>query len=40
LRRDSDEFLNARLADIQLLLDHLYAAIDPHPTFRSIGLTT
>lgn len=40
LKRDSEEFLNARLREMQPLLDQLYAAIEPHPTFRSVALET
>jgi len=40
LKRASDELVSRRLEEIQPLLDHLYAAVDPHPTFKSIRLAT
>ena len=40
LKRASDELVSQRLEEIQPLLDHLYAAVDPHPTFKSIRLAT
>lgn len=40
LKRASDDLVSQRLEEIQPLLDHLYAAVDPHPTFRSIRLAT
>ncbi|GAA0334853.1 AAA family ATPase [Micropruina glycogenica] len=40
LKHASDELVSRRLEEIQPLLDHLYAAVDPHPTFRSIRLAT
>lgn len=40
LRTDADSFVSRRLDTIEPLLSHLYAAIDPHPTFRSIRLAT
>jgi DNA repair exonuclease SbcCD ATPase subunit len=40
LKRDSENFLNDRLRAIQPILDQLYAAIDPHPTLRSMLLET
>lgn len=40
LRADSENFLVDRLREIQPILDQLYSAIDPHPTFRSVTLTT
>lgn len=40
LKRASDELVSRRLEEIQPLLDHLYAAVDPHPTFKSLRLAT
>lgn len=40
LKLDSENFLNERLRAIQPILDQLYAAIDPHPTLRSMVLET
>lgn len=40
LRSDAEQFVNSRLDDIQPILDQLYAAVDPHPTFRSVRLAT
>jgi DNA repair exonuclease SbcCD ATPase subunit len=40
LKRDAEGFLNERLQEIQPVLDQLYAAIDPHPTFREVRLLT
>ncbi len=40
MKRDSEAFLNSRLREMQPLLDQLYAAIEPHPTFRSAALET
>jgi DNA repair exonuclease SbcCD ATPase subunit len=40
LKRASDDLVSLRLDEIQPLLDHLYAAVDPHPTFRSLRLAT
>lgn len=39
-RRDSEAFLNERLRSIQPIMDQLYAAIDPHPTLRTLRLET
>lgn len=38
MKRDSETFLTGRLKDIQPVMDQLYSAIDPHPTFRSVRL--
>jgi wobble nucleotide-excising tRNase len=38
MKRDSEAFLTGRLEDIQPVMDQLYSAIDPHPTFRSVRL--
>lgn len=40
LRDDAEGFVGERLQALQPLLNQLYAAIDPHPTFRDIGLVT
>lgn len=40
LKEDSENFLNQRLRDIQPILEQLYSAIDPHPTFRDVKLET
>lgn len=40
LRSDTERFVTSRLDDIQPILDQLYAAVDPHPTFRSVRLAT
>jgi len=37
-RTDAEEFVGARLEALQPVLDQLYAAVDPHPTFRSVRL--
>jgi len=37
-RMDAEEFVGARLQALQPVLDQLYAAVDPHPTFRSVRL--
>lgn len=38
MKKDSEAFLTSRLEDIQPVMDQLYSAIDPHPTFRSVRL--
>lgn len=40
LKSASDDLVSRRLDEIQPLLDHLYAAVDPHPTFKSVRLAT
>jgi DNA repair exonuclease SbcCD ATPase subunit len=40
LRADADAFVASRLREIQPILDQLYSAIDPHPTFRNLWLET
>lgn len=40
LKSASDDLVSQRLGEIQPLLDHLYAAVDPHPTFKSLRLAT
>lgn len=40
VRSYADIFVDKRLAELQPLLSQFYAAIDPHPTFRSIEITT
>lgn len=40
LRDDAEAFVRRRLDDVQPLLDQIYSAVDPHPTFRAVGLAT
>jgi DNA repair exonuclease SbcCD ATPase subunit len=40
LKSDSEQFVEARIASLQPILDQFYSAIDPHPTFRTISITT
>lgn len=40
LKRDSESFVGSRISSLQPILDQFYAAIDPHPTFRSVQMAT
>ncbi|MCC9144505.1 MULTISPECIES: AAA family ATPase [unclassified Arthrobacter] len=40
VKADADKFVSERLSQLQPLLGQFYSAIDPHPTFRSVGITT
>jgi DNA repair exonuclease SbcCD ATPase subunit len=40
LKSASDELVSRRLDEIQPLLSHLYAAVDPHPTFKEVRWVT
>lgn len=40
LKEDAENFVNDRIGALQPLLAQFYAAIDPHPTFRTVQILT
>lgn len=40
LKNITDDLVSSRITDVQPLMDHIYAAIDPHPTFKSVRFNT